>query len=39
MSGLTREVRTRRLVAMLGRKGFGGSLAYGVVSRVLNEAP
>jgi regulatory protein len=39
MSGLTREVRTRRLVAMLGRKGFGGSLAYGVVARVLNESP
>jgi regulatory protein len=37
MSGLSREVKTRRLVAMLGRKGFGGSLAYGVVSRALND--
>jgi len=39
MSGLTREVKTRRLVAMLGRKGFGGSRAYGIVARVLNETP
>jgi regulatory protein len=38
MSGLSREVKTRRLVAMLGRKGFGGSLAYGVVSAALNDA-
>jgi regulatory protein len=37
MSGLSREVRTRRLVAMLGRKGFGGSLAYGVVRRLVDE--
>jgi regulatory protein len=39
MTGLPREVKTRRLVAMLGRKGFGGSLAYGVVARALDEAP
>jgi regulatory protein len=37
MTGLTREVRTRRLVAMLGRKGFDGSLAYRVVAQVLAE--
>jgi regulatory protein len=37
MSSLSREVKTRRLVAMLGRKGFGGSLAYSVVSRALND--
>jgi regulatory protein len=37
MSGLTGEVKTRRLVAMLGRKGFGGSLAYGVVARALSD--
>jgi regulatory protein len=36
MSGLSREVQTRRLVAMLGRKGFGGSLAYSTVARVLD---
>lgn len=34
MSGLSRDVRIRRLVAMLGRKGFTASLAY----RVVNEA-
>lgn len=38
MTGLSREVQTRRLVAMLGRKGFGGSLAYGAVRRVLQES-
>jgi regulatory protein len=37
MSGLSREVQSRRLVAMLGRKGFGGSLAYAVVRRVIGE--
>lgn len=37
MAGLSREVQTRRLVAMLGRKGFGGSLAYTVVRQVLDE--
>jgi regulatory protein len=39
MTGLSREVQTRRLVAMLGRKGFGGSLAYGVVAGILREGP
>lgn len=39
MTGLPREVQERRLAAMLGRKGFGGSLAYAVVSRVLETAP
>jgi regulatory protein len=34
MQGLARDVQTRRLVSMLARKGFGGSLAY----RVVNEA-
>ena len=37
MSGLARDVQTRRLVAMLGRKGFGGSLAYQAVARVIGE--
>jgi regulatory protein len=37
MSGLSRQVQTRRLVAMLGRKGFGGSLAYSVVRQVVDE--
>jgi regulatory protein len=39
MSGLSREVQTRRLVAMLGRKGFGGSMAYSAVASVLREVP
>jgi regulatory protein len=34
MQGLPRDTQTRRLVSMLARKGFGGSLAY----RVVNEA-
>jgi regulatory protein len=38
MSGLNREVKTRRLIAMLGRKGFGGSMAYRVVADAINEA-
>jgi regulatory protein len=38
MTSLTREVKTRRLIAMLGRKGFGGSLAYRVVAEAL-DAP
>lgn len=38
MSGLSRDVQTRRLVGMLGRKGFGGSLAYSVVSGVLDDS-
>jgi regulatory protein len=38
MSGLAPEVATRRLVAMLGRKGFGAALAYRVVARVTEEA-
>jgi len=39
MSGLPRDVQTRRLVAMLGRKGFGASLAYRVVTTAVDEAP
>ena len=37
MSGLSRQVKTRRLIAMLGRKGFGGSMAYQVVSAALDD--
>jgi regulatory protein len=37
MSGLSRDVQTRRLIGMLGRKGFGGSMAYAVVRRVIDE--
>jgi regulatory protein len=39
MSSLPRDVQTRRLIGMLGRKGFGGNLAYSVVARVLGELP
>lgn len=37
MSTLPRDVQTRRLIGMLGRKGFGGNLSYSVVARVLDE--
>jgi regulatory protein len=37
MSGLTPDVQMRRLVSMLARKGFGGSLAYAVTRRVIEE--
>ena len=37
MSGLPREVQMRRLVSMLGRKGFGGETAVAVVREVLAE--
>jgi regulatory protein len=36
MSGLPRETKTRRLVGMLARKGFGASLAYRVVTEVID---
>jgi regulatory protein len=39
MRGLPVEVRTRRLVSMLARKGFGGSVAYRVVREVCRELP
>jgi regulatory protein len=39
MSGLSREVATRRLVGMLGRKGFGAGLAYRVVSEAFTGEP
>jgi regulatory protein len=39
MSSLPRDVQTRRLIGMLGRKGFGGNLGYSVVARVLDEVP
>jgi len=37
MSGLAPDVQLRRLVSMLARKGFGGSLAYSVSRRVIEE--
>jgi regulatory protein len=39
MRGLPVEVRTRRLLSMLARKGFGGSVAYRVVREVCQELP
>jgi regulatory protein len=39
MRGLPVDVRTRRLVGMLARKGFGGSVAYRVVREVCSELP
>jgi regulatory protein len=39
MRALPVEVRTRRLVGMLARKGFGGSVAYRVVREVCSELP
>lgn len=35
--GLDRQVRTRRLVGMLARKGYNGSIAYTAVRTVLDE--
>lgn len=37
MSGLPADVQLRRLVGMLSRKGFGGSLSYAVARRVVEE--
>jgi regulatory protein len=39
MQSLSLEVRTRRLVSMLARKGFGAGLAYRVVREVCTEIP
>jgi regulatory protein len=39
MQSLSLEVRTRRLVSMLARKGFGAGLAYRVVREVCTELP
>ena len=39
MTSLPHEVRMRRLVAMLGRKGFGGQTAVSVVREVLADLP
>lgn len=39
MSDLPRPVQTRRLTAMLARKGFGSGLAHRVVSSVLDAPP
>ncbi|HVW82159.1 MAG TPA: regulatory protein RecX [Mycobacteriales bacterium] len=38
MRGVAPEVTSRRLVAMLGRKGFSAGLAYRVVSEELRDA-
>jgi regulatory protein len=38
LSGLPRDVQTRRLVALLGRKGFSSGLAYRVVIAAVGEA-
>jgi regulatory protein len=37
MSGLPAPVQLRRLVSMLGRKGFGGSLSYAIARKVVDE--
>lgn len=37
MSGLNDEVKTRRLVGMLGRKGYSAGLAYAVVRDELSQ--
>ncbi|HVY10318.1 MAG TPA: regulatory protein RecX [Mycobacteriales bacterium] len=37
MASLPSDVATRRLVAMLGRKGFGASLAYRVVTEEIAD--
>jgi regulatory protein len=39
MRGLPVDVRTRRLVGMLARKGFGGAVAYRVVREVCSDLP
>jgi regulatory protein len=39
MRALPVEVRTRRLVSMLARKGFGSAVAYQVVREVCRELP
>jgi hypothetical protein len=37
MSKLPADVQLRRLTGMLSRKGFGGSVSYAVVRRVVEE--
>ena len=39
MASLPREVQMRRLMAMLGRKGFGGEIASSVVREALANLP
>jgi len=39
MSSLPRDVRMRRLVGMLGRKGFGSGVALSVVREALDNLP
>ena len=39
MSSLPREVQMRRLIGMLGRKGFGSGVAMSVVREALDQSP
>ncbi len=39
MSGLEREVKTRRLAGMLARKGYSGEVAWSVVREALDQDP
>lgn len=39
MSGLDRQVKTRRLAGMLARKGYPGELAYSVIREALDQDP
>lgn len=39
MSGLDRQVKTRRLAGMLARKGYSGELAYSVIREALDQDP
>jgi regulatory protein len=39
MHGLGIEVQTRRLVAMLARKGYSSSMAYAVIREAIADAP
>jgi len=38
MGGLDRDTQVRRLVGMLGRKGYASGLAFGVVQQVIDDA-
>lgn len=39
MSGLDRQVKTRRLAGMLARKGYSGEVAYSVIREALDQDP
>ena len=39
MSGLDRQVKTRRLAGMLARKGYSGEVAYSVIRETLDQDP